>query len=209
VLAALVTESLDRAMLAALAAVVDKATRGFEGYDHTRALEDTETFFWTFCDDYIELVKDRAHGGRGEAAAASAQAALRIALDVVLRLLAPFLPYATEEVWSWWRTGSVHRAPWPSVDEPGLASATSGGGDAVLLDAVGTALAGIRRAKSDAKVGMKAVVTSVTLAGPAEALARIQAAEGDLFAAGRVENASYVEGGPLEVRDAELAPPPA
>jgi valyl-tRNA synthetase len=81
--------------------------------------------------------------------------------------------------------------------------------DPALLSYVGTALAGVRRAKSDAKVGMKAVVTSVTLAGPAEALARIQAAEGDLFAAGRVENASYVEGGPLEVRDAELAPPPA
>ena len=209
-LAALVTEPLDKAMLAALADVVDRATRGFEAYDHTRALEDTESFFWTFCDDYIELVKDRAHGVAGAAGAASAQAALRIALDVVLRLLAPFLPYATEEVWSWWRTGavaSVHRAPWPSVREPGLAAARDG--DAALLGAVGTALAGIRRAKSDAKVGMKAVVTSVTIAGPEAALAQVRAAETDLYAAGRVEHATYAEADQLKVRDAVLAPPPA
>ena len=208
-LATLVTEQLDRAMLAALASVVERATKGFDGYDHTRALEDTETFFWTFCDDYIELVKDRAHGVRGEAAAASAQAALRIALDVLLRLLAPFLPYATEEVWSWWRAGSVHRAPWPLVDEPGLAAGREG--DAALLDAVGVALAGIRRAKSDAKVGMKAVVTAATIAGPEIALARVRAAEPDLFAAGRIDRASYSAAEQLEIRDVQLAavPPPA
>ena len=209
-LAALVTEPLDRAMLAALAQVVDKATKGFEAYDHTRALEDTESFFWTFCDDYIELVKDRAHGGHGAAGAASAQAALRIALDVQLRLLAPFLPYATEEVWSWWRTASVpsvHRAAWPSTAEPGLAAGRDG--DAALLGTVGQALAGIRKVKSDAKVGMKAVVTTVTLAGPEAATARLRAAEADLFAAGRVQQATYAEAASIEVRDAELAPPQA
>ncbi|MBW3086512.1 Valine--tRNA ligase [Austwickia sp. TVS 96-490-7B] len=204
-MAALVTAPLDRAMLAALAEVVEKATKGFEAYDHTRALEDTEKFFWTFCDDYIELVKERAHGGQGEAAAASARAALRIALDVMLRLLAPFLPYATEEVWSWWRSGSVHRAAWPSAQEPGLAAGTDG--DAALLGTVGQVLAGLRKAKSDAKVGMKASVTSVTVAAPAAALGQLRAAERDLFAAGRVEQASYVEEASVEVRDAQLALP--
>ena len=212
-LATLVTDPLDRAMLAALGRVVASATRGFEAYDHTRALEDAETFFWTFCDDYIELVKDRAHGGRGEEGAASARAALRIALDVLLRLFAPFLPYATEEVWSWWREGSVHRAAWPSLDEPGLAVGASGdsssGADAGLLDTVGAALAGVRRAKSDAKVGMRAVVSSVTFAGSAADLERLRAAAADLAAAGRLEQVTYEQADALEVRDPVLAPPEA
>ncbi|HLS03753.1 MAG TPA: valine--tRNA ligase, partial [Actinomycetales bacterium] len=109
----LVTNVLDRTMLAALADVVDEAGSAFERYDHTRALELTESLFWAFCDDYLELVKDRAYTESG-ADAESARAALVLALDVFLRLFAPFLPFAAEEVWSWWRTGSVHHAPWPT-----------------------------------------------------------------------------------------------
>ncbi len=206
-LGALVTEPLDRAMLAALADVVDRATTGFEAYDHTRALEDTESFFWTFCDDYIELVKDRAHGARTPEGAASARAALRLALDTILRLLAPFLPYATEEVWSWWQEGSVHRAPWPTSE--GLRTAAAGT-DPALLRQVGLALAGVRRAKSDAKVGMRAEVASLVLAADPAAAAALQSVEGDLRAAGRIRDLSYAEGGVpgtgLDVRDVVLAP---
>ncbi|MDO5627723.1 MAG: valine--tRNA ligase [Mobilicoccus sp.] len=205
----LVTEPIDRAMLATLARVIEQATAGYEGYDHTRALEVTETFFWTFCDDYLELVKARAYGeGDGEvidAATRSARAALRLALDVVLRLLAPVLPFATEEVWSWWRTGSVHRAPWPQADEV----ATDTAGDPAMLTAVGQVLGGVRRAKSDAKVGMRATVTSVTIAGPDAALRQVRAVEADLRATGRIEgDITYASAEHVEVRDAELVPPP-
>ncbi|MDO5698598.1 MAG: valine--tRNA ligase [Dermatophilus congolensis] len=201
----LVTNALDRSMLAQLSEVVRRATAGFESYDHTRALEVTETFFWSFCDDYLELVKDRAYS-EGEGAA-SAQAALRVALDVLLRLFAPILPYATEEVWSWWRaeTGSIHRQPWPTTEE--LASVAQSA-DAGVLDAVAEALAGVRRAKSDAKVGMRAEVENVTIAAPAGVLDQIREGETDLVAAGRIQNHTYAEAEQLEVKDAVLIPPP-
>lgn len=198
-----VTNPLDRAMLAQLGDVVSKATAGFEGWDHTRSLEVSETFFWTFCDDYLELVKDRAYGGQGEAEAASARAALRIALDVLLRLFAPMLPYVTEEVWSWWHEGSVHRAPWPTTAD----TAAGAGGDANVLTAVGEALAGVRKAKSEAKVGMRAEVASIVLAGSAEWAERVRLAEADLRAAGRITGTvDYAEAEMPEVRDAELIP---
>ncbi len=209
-----VTEPLDRAMLAALATVVDRATAGFDGYDHTRALEDTESFFWTFCDDYIELVKDRAHGGLADgdsdaaptAATASARAALRIALDTLLRLLAPFLPYATEEVWSWWQDGSVHRAAWPTSTELRTAAADV---DPALLAVVGQCLAAVRKAKSDAKVGMRATVDSVTVAGPPPFLASVDAARSDLCSAGRIDQLLLEPAQVGQVSEVRLAEPTA
>jgi len=200
---AAVTQPLDRSMLAGLADVIVKATKGFEAYDHTRALEVTEAFFWTFCDDYLELVKERAYGGQGEQGAESARASLRIALDVLLRLLAPFLPYATEEVWSWWHEGSIHRADWPVPDD---LTAFAAQADPAILGAVGAALAGVRRVKSEAKVGMRADVLSAVLTGPPAALARIRLAAGDLQAAGRIADLTYQPGEPFAVHDVVLAP---
>ena len=132
------------------------ATEAFEEFDHARALETAEQFFWTFCDDYLELVKERAYGAALREGQLSAVATLRETIEVLLLLFAPFLPFATEEVWSWTHDGSVHTAAWP---EP-----TGSGGDLALLPLVSEALIGIRRAKTDAKASQKTDVVSATLA---------------------------------------------
>ena len=176
-----VTAELDRAVLARLAEVVRTATAAFDAYDHTTALQVSEAFFWTFCDDYIELVKDRAYAqGRG---GDSARATLAAGLSVLLRLFAPFLPYATEEIWSWWRYGSVHRATWPTRYE---LTRVAPDGDATLLDLAGDALRQVRRAKSDRKLSMKADVPLAEALGPAAVLERLALVEDDVKAAGRI-----------------------
>ena len=112
-----VTNELDRGMLTELAALVDEVTAAFDEYEYTRALDRTEVFFWSFCDDYLELIKQRRYGAEGEAGAQSANRAMQAAMSVMLRLFAPFLPFVTEEVWSWSHPGSVHRAAWPASSE--------------------------------------------------------------------------------------------
>ncbi|MTK00919.1 valine--tRNA ligase [Micromonospora sp. CP22] len=176
------TEPLDRAMLAELSEVVTAATAAFEEYDHTAALQATESFFWRFCDDYIELVKERAYGSG--AAADSARAALACALSVQLRLFAPVLPFVTEEVWSWWRYGSVHRAPWPTTYEVGRA--VQGDGDPHLLRLAADALGQVRRAKSERKLSMRAEVPLAEALGPADLLDQLNLVIDDLRAAGRI-----------------------
>jgi valyl-tRNA synthetase len=180
--AGLVTEGVDRALLGKLAVTLGEATRAFEAYDYTTALEVTERFFWDFCDDYVELVKERAYGDSDAAGTQSAKAALAIALHAQLRLFAPFLPYATEEVWSWWQPGSVHLQAWPTTEELGDAASA----DPVGLEAVAAVLAGVRGAKSTAKVGMRTPVEHATVSGPEIALAAIRDAERDLRAVGSI-----------------------
>ncbi|MBW4042098.1 MAG: valine--tRNA ligase [Acidobacteria bacterium] len=171
---ALVTAPLDLSMLASLDDVVEQATAAFESSDHARALETVEPFFWTFCDDHLELVKERAYGDAG----ASAVAALKLALDSLLKLLAPVIPFATEEAWRWTHSSSIHAEAWPHP--LGL------DGDRALLGWAGDTLIGIRRAKTDAKASQKSPVASLTITGPGEVLQGIALVIDDLKAAGRI-----------------------
>ncbi|WP_199224392.1 valine--tRNA ligase [Serinibacter arcticus] len=209
---AAVTEAIDRALLADLADVVDAATAAFTDFDHARALETTETFFWTFCDDYLELVKDRAYG-RGAtqpdgttaeltpAQIASARATLALALDVLLRLFAPFLPFATSEVWSWWRSGSVHSAPWPTTDA--LRAAAGDAPDAGLVRTAGAALSALRKVKSEAKVSQRTPILAVELLATEVAAGQVAAVESDLRAAGKVTSPLAITVGTPATPDGE------
>ena len=197
-----VTEALDLAMLTRLRSVVTRATDAFDAYDYTSALEAAEQFFWTFCDDHIETVKQRAHGE--DQPAASARAALAQALDVMLRLFAPFMPFVTEEVWSWWKDGSVHLQTWPTVEE------LPADGDEAMVDDLAAALIGIRGAKSNAKVSMKTPILAATLSGPAASVERLRTIESDLRAVGSITGEiTWSEGDEVAVVDAELGEPPA
>ena len=177
-----VSEPIDCALLGRLAGVIATATEAFEAYDYAAALEVTEKFFWEFCDDYLELVKERAYDETGGIATESAKATLAIALHAQLRLLAPYLPYVTEEVWSWWQDGSIHTSAWPTAADLGSASAADGSS----LQAVAAALTGIRGAKSQAKVSMRHELTRVEISGPAALVEAAQTAEGDLRKTGRI-----------------------
>lgn len=197
---AVLTNPLDRALLAQLADVVAQSTKAFDNYDYARALQLTESFFWQFTDDYVELIKDRAYGAAGEAEQASVLAALATTLDTLLRLFAPFLPFATEEVWSWWRSGSVHRAAWPAALE-------IPGGDTTMLATVGVALSGVRKAKSEAKVKQRTEVLSATITAPEALTAQLRAGLADLKAASNARDITLVVGeGELAVTGVALAP---
>ena len=171
-----VSEPLDLAMLRELAIVIDEATAAFDGYDYSRALERTESFFWSFCDDYLELVKARAYTGD-----ASAITALRLGLSALLRLFAPFLSFVTEEVWSWWQEGSVHRSQWPTADELGAAS-----GDPEVLRVAAEVLGQVRKAKTAEKKSLRAEVRDVVVTGDAATVAAVETVAADLKDAGRI-----------------------
>ena len=181
------TEAIDKAVLAELADVVEKASKALDSYDHTKALELIESYFWTFTDDYLESVKDRAYVGQ-EDVRASAVITLRIALAVMNRLLAPFIPFAAEEMWSWWQQGSVHQAPWPTKDELGFE------GNPEHLRVLTRSLAVIRKAKSDQKLSMKAEIDSAELAVEAKDVDLAQDLLADLKLVGRIQQLNVIEG---------------
>lgn len=205
-----VTERIDRAVLSKLAYTVQQATTAFEEFDYARALEITESFFWTFCDDYIELIKERAHDDSpgGVPGSQSARATLAITLDVVLRLFAPTIVFATEEAWSWWRPGSIHDQDWP---QPAPLLDAAAGESATLLETVTQAAISLRRIKSDAKVSQRTPILHVTVVAPTDALPDLAAAATDLKSMGRIGVFDLVAGQSDEIRaeNVQLGEPPA
>jgi valyl-tRNA synthetase len=182
---------------------VDEATRDFEAYDYARVLQRTESFFWGFCDDYLELVKGRRYGEQGAEAAGSANAALTAALSVMLRLFAPFLPFVTEEVWSWWRDGSVHNAAWPSASELETLIADNGvetrQADQRAYQWATDVLFEVRKQRSEAKQPLKVPISKVTVKTDADAAALMAIVDADLKAALRVQAFETSIGAPREI----------
>jgi len=202
-----INQPIDLAMLERLSQVTADATAAFDELDYARALERTEEFFWWFCDDYVELVKTRAYGVGGEHGvpamvdvspeAHSARNALTRAMSVMQRLLAPHMPFCTDEVWSWWHDDSVHRAAWPTITTTSAAHGTT---DADLfLDTVCNVLADIRRSKTEAKVSQRAEVSLVVVKTDPARAEIIAQAKVDLVNAGNVTELNIVNGDHLSI----------
>ena len=200
-----ITNPADLSMLAGLRELIAEATEAFDKFNYTAALEVCEQFFWTFCDDYLELIKERAYDSEGadNAGALSARTALRLALDVMLRLFAPFLPFVTEEVWSWWKDGSVHTSSWPTTDEIPVT------GDVDLMSDVSAALVELRGVKSTHKVPMRTPILSARISAPASVIANLKAVESDLAKVSKTESLTFLAEGDELILEAELGEPPA
>ncbi|MGA0856878.1 MAG: valine--tRNA ligase [Candidatus Nanopelagicales bacterium] len=186
-----VTVALDQSMLRELDLIIEEATKAFNQFNYTKALEVTEKFFWVFCDDYVELVKDRVYGSAGDDEKKSAQIALGYATETFLKLFAPFMPFVTEEVWSWWKSGSVHRSAWPVPH--GIP------GDRDVLACTSEILTLVRKIKSDAQVSMKTEIADLRISGPATLLNFAKRAEVDLQTASRALSISWIENETLSV----------
>ena len=181
-----VTEALDRGMLQNLANLVDEATAELSEYEYAKALAKIESFFWDFCDNYVEAAKSRRYGDFGVDAAASASTAMRLALSVLLRLLAPYLSFVCEEVWSWSHAGSVHRTQWPTREELIAVSGTDEAAQRSVFHLT-EALNAIRKAKTDHKVSVGTPVQAVTYFAGDEAARSLALVERDLKAACRAD----------------------
>jgi valyl-tRNA synthetase len=150
----------------------------------------------------LELVKDRSYGLAGEPGAASARAALTITLETLIKLFAPFLPFVTEEVWSWTHEDSVHKSAWPTS-----VSLRAFSGDASLLAVSAEILSQLRKSKSEAKVSMKAEITKAVINASVDDIAKAKLVAGDFSAAGRVQtDFVYVESAGSISLEIELAP---
>jgi valyl-tRNA synthetase len=129
--------------------------------------------------------------------------ALRIALHTQLRLLAPFIPFATEEAWSWWQEGSIHRTTWPLASElEGFTQSQS----ASMLKTASDALMGVRKAKSDQQLSMKAEITSLTISASEEKLQELKQLESDLRSVGKIEKISFAAGDVLAISNVSFKP---
>jgi valyl-tRNA synthetase len=198
-----ITVPVDRAMIRNLAALVTEATEAFEAYDYARVLQRIEAFFWRFCDDYLELVKGRRYGEQTPEGARSANSALVAALSTMLRLFAPFLPFVTDEVWSWWQRGSIHRAAWPTAGEL-LARVSDNSETAARTDErayqwATDVLFEVRKQRSEAKQPLRNPITSVSIHVDQASLTLMPLVEADLRSALRVKAFESSAGEPRQI----------
>jgi len=194
-----VTEAVDRGLLTMVGRLVADATEELDDYNYTSVLQQAETLFWFFCDNYLELVKSRRYGDFGPEAAGSANTALLTALSALLRVFAPYLPFVTEEVWSWWQSGSIHVARWP---EPRELFDVAGGEDARgarALELAAAVLAEIRKKKSEQQRPMKTAVARAIVRVPDADRTLLAAAERDLRASGLIQDLVIEQGDSLAV----------
>jgi valyl-tRNA synthetase len=183
-----IAEPLDLALMERLRTVIEQATKAFDAFDYATALQVIEESFWQFCDHYLELVKLRSYADEDTPGRRSALASLGLALNAYLRLLAPFMPYVTEEVWSWSfaggdRTKSVHTAAWPTTAEFEMVPQPEVEG---TFEAAVEVMTEIRGAKTIAQKSLRWPVAKLEIVGAAPARESLAPVVDDILRAGNV-----------------------
>jgi valyl-tRNA synthetase len=203
-----VTEAVDRGLVTMVGRLVRESTQELDDYNYASVLQKSETLFWFFCDNYLELVKSRRYGDQGADGAASANGALFAALSALLRLFAPYLPFVTEEVWSWWQPGSVHAAAWPNAAELFDAAGGEDADAARTLELAAAVLGEIRKKKSEEQRPLKTAVARAVVRLPDADRALLARAEADLRASGLIQQLVVEQADALEVIVELAAPEP-
>jgi valyl-tRNA synthetase len=189
---------LELALIERMRTVINQATVAFESFDYATALQLVEENFWSFCDHYLELVKLRSYADDDSPGRRSALATLGWALRAFLRLLAPFVPFVTEEVWSWrFADGdrpSVHTAKWPAASEVEVVPRPD---HARTYDAAVEVLSAVRGAKTKAQKSLRWPVAELEVIGPESDRAALEPVLEDVLRAGNVTlDGVVVEDGP-------------
>jgi valyl-tRNA synthetase len=191
---------LDAGVLGNLKPLVGESTSRLEDYDYAWVLQRVETFFWDFCDNYLELAKARRYGDFGVKGAGSANSAMLLALSTLNRLLAPFLPFVTDEVWSWWQPGSVHASHWPDSQDIAEAITVHSAEAHTQYVRVSQVLGEIRKRKAEARLSPAAPLARVQIRNT-ESLDAIWSSEvlADLKSAARTTELVFIDDKVFEV----------
>jgi valyl-tRNA synthetase len=118
-------EATDLYLLSKLQTLITNSTKYFENYEYSKTKAEVDYFFWhTFCDNYLEIVKDRLYNPdkRGKESRQSAQYTVYTTLLTLLKLTAPIMPFITEEIYQLFykkieKESSIHITSWPKVDK--------------------------------------------------------------------------------------------
>lgn len=152
--------TIDRWLLSKLNTLIKETTESMDAYQFDETMKNIRGFAWeTLADNYIELVKSRLYGEDADARRA-AQQTLYLSVDALARMLAPFIPYFAEEVFSQLHDHSVHSDAWPEVDK----SAIDKGAER-LGEQVKEITAAIRRFKSDSGMALNAELGRIRIYG--------------------------------------------
>jgi valyl-tRNA synthetase len=182
-----IVHPIDVAWTRKVSGVVEEVTEKFAAFDYASSLSVVENLFWEFCDYYVELVKWRTYKQRETAGGKSALASLEYSLSNILRLFAPYMPYITEEVWSWYyaekeNAPSIHKSLWPTALSSGLTEE-----DELLFKMSKDIVGKIRAEKTSAHKNLKWPVSLLEISGKEKDIMLVQKIEADIQATGNVE----------------------
>jgi valyl-tRNA synthetase len=188
---------MDKWMLSKLQKLILACTEAFNNYEYSKAKQELEQFFWNvFCDNYLEIVKDRLYnpGNYISGARESAQYSLYEATLNILKLASPILPHITEEIYQVYfaekeAKKSIHLARWPQANETLIDESAENAGDAIVA-----ILSAVRKYKSEKSVSLKEAISQVLIECPENIRKHIELALPDLAAAAVIKDINFGEG---------------